>query len=72
MVELPTFTKPSFGISPLQFLKEVKAELKKVHWPSQKAVIKMTSMVILVSLIVSLFISGLDFVFTRLNQLLIK
>jgi preprotein translocase subunit SecE len=72
MVELPTFTKPNFGTSPLQFLKEVKAELKKVYWPGQKAVIKMTSMVILVSLIVSLFISGLDFVFTKLNQLLIK
>lgn len=71
-MELPTITAPKIGVSPIQFLKEVKAELKKVKWPNKKAVIKMTVVVIGISIAVSLFISSLDFVFTKLTQLILK
>ena len=71
-MELPTITAPKIGVSPIQFLKEVKTELKKVKWPSKKAVIKMTVVVIGISTVVSLFISSLDFVFTKLAQLILK
>jgi len=71
-MELPTITAPKIGVSPIQFLKEVKTELKKVKWPSKKAVIKMTVVVIGISTAVSLFISSLDFVFTKLTQLILK
>lgn len=71
-MELPTITAPKIGGSPIQFLKEAKSELKKVKWPSKEEVIKMTSIVIGVSVAISLFISALDFIFTKLTELMIK
>lgn len=64
-------TMPQFGKSPVKFLKEVKTELKKVTWPSQKEVVKMTGIVLGVSLTVGLFISLLDLIFTKLVQTII-
>ena len=48
------------------FLKEVKVELKKVNWPTKQETIKYTLIVIGVSLTVSIFLGGLDFIFTWL------
>ncbi|MEA3354865.1 MAG: preprotein translocase subunit SecE, partial [Patescibacteria group bacterium] len=52
-------------ISPSQYLKESIAELKKVVWPTKKEVVKMTGIVIAVSLIVGSLIGGLDLFFTK-------
>lgn len=60
------------AIRPLVFLKEVKAEMKKVAWPDRPAVIRLTTIVIGVSLIVALFVGGLDFLFTKLMELIVK
>ncbi len=57
--------------SPVVFLKEVKSELAKVVWPSRVEVIRLTWIVILVSLTVGLFIGALDFIFTRVFSFLI-
>ena len=70
-MELPTITTPKIGVSPIQFLKEVKIELKKVKWPSQKEVVKMTTIVISISIIVSLLITSLDFIFTKLMEIIV-
>ena len=48
------------------FLKEVKLEIKKVNWPTQKETIRDTLIVILVSVVVAVFLGGIDFIFTRL------
>jgi preprotein translocase subunit SecE len=48
------------------FLKEVKLEIKKVNWPTQKETIRDTLTVILVSIVVAVFLGGVDFIFTRL------
>lgn len=58
--------------TPLQFLQQTREELQKVIWPSRNETIRLTTVVILVSLFVGLFIGGLDFVFTKLLSLLIK
>ncbi len=58
--------------SPITFLKEVQDELKKVVWPTKDEVIRLTGVVILVSLIVGLFLGGADFVFTKLMEVFIK
>ena len=50
----------------ITFLKEVKVELKKVNWPTKQETIKYTLIVIGVSLTVSIFLGGLDFIFTWL------
>ncbi|HZJ18190.1 MAG TPA: preprotein translocase subunit SecE [Patescibacteria group bacterium] len=57
---------------PISFLKEVRDELKKVVWPTRDEVIRLTSIVILVSLLVGFFLGGLDYVFTTLMTLIIK
>ena len=58
--------------TPVTFLPQVWAELKKVTWPTRQEVIRLTATVILVSLIVGVFIGGLDFVFTSLLQVVVK
>jgi preprotein translocase subunit SecE len=68
----PTPMMPSFASSPTKFLKEVKAELKKVVWPSRKEVVKLTIIVVIVSIIIGAYIGVLDFIFTGLMNLLVK
>jgi len=58
--------------TPITFLKEVREELKKVVWPGREEVIRLTGVVILVSLVVGIFLGGLDFVFTKATEVIIK
>ncbi len=51
-------------------LKEVKIELSRVTWPTKKKAVYMTGAVILFALIIGLFISGVDFGFTKIIQFL--
>jgi preprotein translocase subunit SecE len=44
----------------IQFLKEVRAELKRVTWPSRKETIGSTSVVLVLVLIMALFLSLVD------------
>ena len=54
-----------------EFLKDVRAELKRVSWPSSQETLKLTGVVSLVSVIVAAFLGLLDFGFiTLLNRLL--
>jgi preprotein translocase subunit SecE len=54
-----------------QFLREVKSELKKVTWPTTKAAMASTSVVIVVVIIVSLFLGLVDMGLTRLIRLIL-
>ncbi len=56
----------------IKFLKEVKAELKKVMWPNRKQVINNTAVVIVSIAIVGVVIWVLDSIFGQAVQLLIK
>jgi preprotein translocase subunit SecE len=67
-----SFTAPDFSGGPIQFLSQTREELKKVVWPTQKQVVKLTTVVIVVSLIVGLYIGLLDLGFTKLMGVLIK
>lgn len=49
-----------------QFLKEAKAELLKVNWPSKKQTINYTLIVIGISIAVAIFLGGLDYFFEYL------
>ncbi len=59
-------------LNPVKFFGEVKAELLKVTWPSKNEVIRLTAVVIIISLIVGAFLGGLDFIFTKGIELLLK
>lgn len=55
------------------FLKDVKVELMKVSWPTKEQTFKYSLAVILTSLIIALFLGGLDSVFGfALNRFLLK
>jgi len=58
--------------TPGNFLRETQDELKKVTWPTRQEVIRLTMVVITVSLVVGLFLGVLDFSFTRLLGIFIK
>lgn len=58
--------------TPISFLQQVLDELRKVTWPTRQEVIRLTATVILISLIVGVFIGGLDFIFTSLLQVVVK
>ena len=72
MVDMSKPMIPDFKGSPVTFLKEVQGELKKVTWPTKDEIIKLTGIVVVVSVVVGLYIGGLDFVFTKMMDLLIK
>ena len=48
------------------FLKEVWSETKKVNWPAKNEVLKCTLLVLIVSIVLAVFLGGVDFVFTRM------
>ena len=45
----------------LNYLKETKAELKEVSWPTKSQTITFTILVILISVLVAVFLGGVDF-----------
>ena len=59
-------------INPAKFFTEVKSELTKVTWPTKDQVIRLTTVVIIISLVVGLFIGGLDFIFTKAVELVVQ
>jgi preprotein translocase subunit SecE len=63
---------PNFTGGPVIFLKEVKAELSKVIWPTRQEIVRLTIIVIAVSVIIGLYIGGLDLLFTKMTDLLVK
>lgn len=60
----------TFGRIP-SFLKEVKSELGKVSWLSRQQTLRLTLVVIGVSVVVAFFIGLLDFIFTKIMGLVI-
>ncbi len=65
-------TRPDFGKNPIEFFKEVRAELSKVAWPKRALVVKLTIVVIGVSVVVAIYLGGLDFVFAKGIEILLK
>lgn len=53
------------------FFQESKTELKRVNWPTKQETIRLTVIVIGMSVGVSLFLGVLDFVFLSLLKLVI-
>lgn len=51
-----------------KFLSEVRAELNKVKWPSQKEAIKLTVIVLGVSVILGAYIGAVDLLLTKVIE----
>ena len=56
----------------LQFLREAKAELKKVTWPSKKQTIGSTIVVIVLVAIISLFLGVVDMTLSSLIHIVLQ
>lgn len=54
-----------------QFLKEAKVELEKVNWPTKKQTINYTLTVVGISIVLALFLGGLDYLFEFLLKKII-
>ena len=57
------------AFSPVTFGKEAADEIKKVTWPTRAEVIRLTVAVIVISVIVGLFLGGIDLL---LEKILVK
>jgi preprotein translocase subunit SecE len=55
----------------MQFLREVKVELKKVTWPTRKQTIGSTAVVIVLVMIVALFLGTMDIGLSSLMQMVL-
>lgn len=49
-----------------QFLKEVRQELRKVAWPTRRELVSYTIVVLVTVIVMTSFVFGLDYVFTKL------
>lgn len=58
-------------VAPNRFIGEVVTELKKVTWPTRQETIKLTGMVIVISLVVGAFIGGLDILLVKITSLIL-
>ena len=56
----------------VQFLKEVRTELKKVNWPAKKEVVGSTVVVIVSVFILSLFLGAIDVTLQRLLTFVVR
>jgi len=65
-VKQTNLLKNTFG-----FLSEVKTEVSKVTWPKRDDVIKLTLIVVVVSVVVGAYLGGIDYLFTKLLELLV-
>lgn len=55
----------------INYFKESVKELKKVSWPSKQQVIQHTVLVIVASLVVAAFLGIVDFILTKVLQIVI-
>lgn len=55
-----------------KYLRDTAAELRQVSWPTQQQAILYTVLVIVISVFVSFFLGGFDFLFTRAVEFIVE
>ena len=68
----PAKLKDNFVTKSLQFLREVKMELKKVTWPSRKQTIGSTVVVLVLVTIIAFFLGAVDIGLSSLVKLVLQ
>ena len=59
-------------VSPGEFIRQVRVETGKVHWPTRKETIATTIMVIIMTGALAMFFFGVDAVFSKTVQYLLS
>ena len=57
--------------SPGEFLRQVRAETAKVHWPTRKETVTTAIMVLIMTTLLAIFFFGVDAVFSTLVKYLL-
>ena len=60
------------AFNPIGYIRESKAELDKVVWPTPKQTLRLTLVVIFVSVVVGAYIAGLDAILTTITDAIVK
>jgi preprotein translocase subunit SecE len=55
-----------------EFVREVVAEFRKVTWPSRQELINSTVVVITVTVVVALFLGGVDIVLAKIVETILR
>ena len=58
-------------VSPGEFIRQVRVETGKVHWPTRKETVATGIMVIVMTLILAIFFAGTDALFLNIVRLLL-
>lgn len=58
--------------SPIEFIREVRAETRKVVWPTQRQTMMTAVMVVIMTSILALFFVGIDAVFDSIVHYLLS
>ncbi|NLV74890.1 MAG: preprotein translocase subunit SecE [Chloroflexi bacterium] len=56
----------------VRYFKEVRAELRKVIWPTRQTTLRLTGIVLSVTLATSVFLGAVDFLFSKLISLILS
>ena len=57
--------------APFSFFQQTYDELKKVVWPTREDLIRLTAIVLIISIVVGLYIGAIDFVLNKILEALI-
>jgi preprotein translocase subunit SecE len=59
------------GANPINFVHDVRSELRKVAWPTSRETVNLTVVVVALSAVVGMFLGGVDFLFQELFRFLL-
>ncbi len=59
-------------MKPISFLRDTWAELRLVRWPDRPTTIKLTVIVIVISVLTGVYVGGLDYLFTNILQRVVR
>jgi preprotein translocase subunit SecE len=58
--------------NPITYLKQSRDELSKVVWPTKAETIKLTVVVLVISVVIGAYIAGIDAVLAKLSEQFLK
>jgi len=59
-------------VSPGEFIRQVRAETSKVYWPTRKETVATAIMVLIMSVLLSIFFFGVDAAFSSMVKYLLS
>ncbi|RLC82377.1 MAG: preprotein translocase subunit SecE [Chloroflexi bacterium] len=68
---MPKLSKQVKGFSPSRYLRETRAELRKVTWPTRDEAVKLTIVVLVTILVMAILLGVLDLIFAKVLDLII-